>query len=73
MPPGHGGIYLPLVKPGSTVVKGEVLATIADPVTDAVFEIKADRPGVVVGMALPQVVLSGYGLFHVGRAVVADE
>ena len=61
------------MKLGSTVAKGEVLATIADPVTDAVFEIQADRPGVVVGMALPQVVLSGYGLFHVGNAVVADE
>jgi len=73
VPPGHGGIYLPLVKLGSTVAKGEVLATIADPVTDVVFEIQADQSGVVVGMALPQVVLSGYGLFHVGDAVVAND
>ncbi len=73
VPPGYGGIYLPVVKLGSTVAKGEVLATIADPVTDAVFEIQADQPGIVVGMALPQVVLSGYGLFHVGNAVVTDE
>jgi predicted deacylase len=73
VPPGHGGIYLPLVTLGSTVAKGEVLATIVDPVTDVVFEIQADQSGVVVGMALPQVVLSGYGLFHVGDAVVANE
>jgi hypothetical protein len=32
-----------------------------------VYEIRADRTGVVVGAALPQVVLSGYGLFHIGE------
>jgi predicted deacylase len=43
-----------------------LLATVTDPVTDARHEIRADQAGVIVGMALPQVVLSGYGLFHVG-------
>jgi predicted deacylase len=65
-PRGQGGIYLPSVRLGDSVSGGQLLATVTDPVTDARHEIRADQAGVIVGMALPQVVLSGYGLFHVG-------
>ena len=30
-------------------------------------EIRADRAGIVIGAALPAVVLSGYGIFHIGE------
>ncbi|MFZ1294867.1 MAG: succinylglutamate desuccinylase/aspartoacylase family protein [Pseudomonadales bacterium] len=67
VPRGQGGVYLPVAKLGDTVSSGQLLATVTDPFTDASNEIRADKPGVVVGMALPQVVLSGYGLFHLGE------
>jgi hypothetical protein len=67
VPRGKGGIYLSAVQLGDSVKAGDLLGTIADPVTDEVYEIHADGPGVVVGAALPQVVLSGYGLFHIGE------
>jgi hypothetical protein len=36
-------------------------------VSDQVHELHAEIGGVIIGMALPQVVLSGYALFHVGE------
>jgi predicted deacylase len=67
VPRGQGGIYIPVVKLGDSVAAGQLLATVTDPGTDVAHEIRATDAGVVVGMALPQVVLSGYGLFHVGE------
>jgi len=66
VPPGGGGIFLPSVALGATVKKGQLLATVTDPLTDRVHEIRAHQDGTIVGMALPRVVLSGYGLFHIG-------
>jgi predicted deacylase len=67
VPRGRGGIYLPRVRVGDSVAEGQLLATIADPVSDQVHELHAETGGLVIGMALPQVVLSGYALFHVGE------
>jgi predicted deacylase len=67
VPRGWGGIYLPRVRLGDSVSEGQLLATIADPVTDQVHELRADIGGLVIGMSLPQVVLSGSALFHIGE------
>jgi uncharacterized protein len=67
VPRGWGGIYLPRVGVGDTVSKGQLLATIADPVTDEVRELRANMGGVVIGMSLAQVVISGSALFHIGE------
>lgn len=66
VPRGQGGIFLPVVALGDSVRAQQRLATITDPLSDGVYEIRADADGTVVGMALPQVVLSGYALFHLG-------
>jgi len=66
VPPGGGGIYLPTIRLGAAVERGQLLATVTDPVTDQVREIRASESGLVIGMALPQVVLSGFALIHVG-------
>ncbi len=66
VPQGQGGIYLPTVGVGDAVKAGQLVATIADPVTDEIHEIRATEDGVVIGMSLPQVVLSGSALLHVG-------
>jgi uncharacterized protein len=67
VPVDQGGIYLPIVELGEKVETGQLLATIADPVTDVVHRIEAQESGIVIGMAMPQIVLSGYGLFHIGE------
>ena len=67
VPKRQGGIYLPTVVVGDAVTAGQLVATVTDPITDQVHEIRADADGVVIGMALPQVVLSGSALIHVGR------
>jgi predicted deacylase len=66
VPRGQGGIFLTTIKMGDRVKKGDLLGTVTDPVTDVQNEIRANRDGMVIGAALPQVVLSGYGIFHIG-------
>lgn len=67
VPKGKGGIFLTGVKLGAEVKEGDLLGTVTDPVKDTTHEIRATRSGVVIGAALPQVVLSGYGVFHIGQ------
>lgn len=67
VPKRQGGIFLPTVGVGDVVTTGQLVATVTDPITDQVHEIRANEDGVVIGMSLPQVVLSGSALIHVGR------
>ena len=60
------GVFFPSVKAGQRVRKGDVLGTVTDPQTDEAVEIRAPRDGRVIGMAVPQFVLPGYGLFNLG-------
>ncbi len=60
------GIFLTARKPGQLVKKGDSLGTVTDPVTEEKATITAPRDGRIIGMALPQLVLPGYGLFHLG-------
>jgi uncharacterized protein len=67
VPKGQGGIFLTEVNLGARVKKDDLLGTVTDPVTDEMHEIRSNSEGMVIGAALPQVVLSGYGLFHIGE------
>ena len=60
------GIFRPDRTLGDVVAKGEVLGTVTDPVTNARTRVVATWSGRIVGMATPQVVLSGFALFHLG-------
>jgi predicted deacylase len=62
-----GGIFLSDRKPGETIRAGETLGTVTDPITETVEIIRAPRDGLLIGMAVPQVVLTGYALFHLGN------
>ena len=64
---GHGGFFFPTAKLGETVQIGDSLGTVVDPLTDEPWEVTSSVAGVIIGMAVPQPVLSGYGLFHVAR------
>lgn len=62
----QGGIFLTSKVPGDNVSKGDLLGVISDPISDGREEIVAPADGKIIGMAVPQVVLPGYGLFHLG-------
>lgn len=66
VPLGNGGIFMTNTGLGDQVKKGQLLGTVTDPITDDIHEIRSPRDGVVIGAAIPQVVLSGYGVFHIG-------
>jgi len=63
---GKGGFFFPTAKLGEIIQEGDSLGTIVDPLTDATYPVTASTPGEVIGMAVPQPVLSGYALFHIG-------
>jgi predicted deacylase len=62
-----GGIFLTERVLGESVEKGALLGTVTDPVTHARIEVLAPDRGLLVGRAHPQVVLPGFGLFHIAR------
>jgi predicted deacylase len=62
---GQGGFFFPSAGLGDVVEPGQRLGKIVDPFTDASYDILSTIPGEIVGMTLPQPVLSGYPLFHV--------
>jgi predicted deacylase len=66
VPRGQGGYFFPACDLGQRVTQGQLLGTVVDPLTDATREIRAPRDAEVIGMAVAQIVLSGYALFHLG-------
>jgi predicted deacylase len=66
VPRGAGGYFFPTVELGQNVRKGERLGTIIDPLTDRQTKVEATESGEVLGLAVAQIVLSGYALVHLG-------
>jgi predicted deacylase len=66
VPVGAGGYFFPAVELGQNVRKGERLGTIIDPLTDRQTKVEATETGEVLGLAVAQIVLSGYALVHLG-------
>jgi predicted deacylase len=60
-----GGIFLTDLALGDPIQKGDELGVVTDPITNQKFPIVAPIGGTLVGMAYPQVVLPGFGLFHI--------
>jgi predicted deacylase len=72
-PKRQGGFFFPTVAPGDSVNKGDVLGEVVDPLTDERHTITATLSGEVIGMSVPQITLSGYGLVHIGIPGKAPE
>ncbi len=62
----QGGFFFPTAELGNTVQAGDLLGSIVDPLTDETHEVVSPIAGEIIGMAVPQPVLSGYALFHIG-------
>lgn len=70
----HGGILFSDVRLGATVMEGEILGIVADPITNEQHPIRADSDGRVIGMAVDQVVMAGFAAYHIGlKAEVPGE
>jgi predicted deacylase len=66
VPVGAGGYFFPTVALGQAVSSGDRLGTIIDPLTDRYTAVTASHSGEVIGLAVAQIVLSGYALVHLG-------
>lgn len=66
-PVGQGGVFYADKPLGAVISAGEAIAHIDDPFTDERHIVRAESAGTIVGMAVPQVVFSGYALIHVAR------
>lgn len=66
VPIGAGGYFFPSIEVGQLVKQGDRLGTIIDPLTDRQTRITASQGGEVIGIAVAQIVLSGYALVHLG-------
>jgi predicted deacylase len=63
---GEGGFFFPSARLGDTIEVGDPLGHIVDPLTDEEYPITSTRAGTIIGMAVPQPVIGGSALFHVG-------
>jgi len=61
---GNSGFFFPTARLGDMVDTGDLLGKIVDPLTDVSIEVVSPLAGEIIGMAVPQPVLSGYALFH---------
>jgi len=62
----QGGFFFPTAGLGDVVKTGDVLGRVVDPLTDESYPVTSSMDGEIIGMAVPQPVLSGYALFHLG-------
>jgi predicted deacylase len=72
VPVGAGGAFFPDVALGQHVLEGDVLGHVTSPDDDVPRAIPSPWEGEVIGMSMPTIVLSGYGLFHIGREPGGD-
>ena len=73
VPLGTGGFFFPEVDLGTKVKTGQRLGYLVTPLEDKTTVLTASRDGVIIGMARPQIVLSGYALFHLGLGDKSSE
>ncbi len=63
----RGGMLISDVALGDRVQRGQRIGVIVDPLENTETDIVASVSGRVIGMALNQVVLPGYAIFHLGE------
>lgn len=68
-----GGILFSRIELGDKINKGEVLGTVADPITNEESHIVAPFDGRIIGMAVNQVVMPGFAAYHIGIKAPPEE
>lgn len=63
----EGGILRTIKALGETVVKGETIAYIDEPLGDESFEIKSNFDGVIIGKSAIPLVQEGDAIFHIAK------
>lgn len=73
----QSGILFSKATLGAKVSEGEVLGTVTDPITNQRSEIVSPFQGRILGMALDQVVMPGFAIYHIGiqtpEAILIEE
>jgi predicted deacylase len=69
----QGGILMSEIELGDSVKKGAVLGRVVDPVSNTGSNIVAPFTGRVIGMAVNQVVQTGFAAYHLGVVKEAEE
>jgi len=69
----QGGILMSEVSLGDSVKEGEILGRVTDPVSNTSSQIIAPFSGKVIGMAVNQVVQTGFAAYHLGIEKEAEE
>jgi len=69
----QGGILMSTVKLGDKVRTGQVLGSVIDPVSNTGSAILAPFNGRILGMAVNQVVQTGFATHHVGVETAAEK
>ncbi len=73
----RGGILFSEKELGDRVQVDDVLGTITDPITNESTAIRSNAEGLIIGMAVDQFVMPGYGCYHIGidtsEAVLIDQ
>jgi predicted deacylase len=62
----HGGILFSKKRQGDMVKIDEVLGSITDPITNESSDVLSTANGRIIGMAVDQFVMPGYGVYHIG-------
>jgi predicted deacylase len=69
----QGGILMSTVKLGDKVREGQVLGSVIDPVSNTGSAILAPFNGRILGMAVNQVVQTGFATHHIGVETAAEK
>lgn len=62
----RGGILFSKKQQGDMVSIDDVLGTITDPITNETTDVLSSANGRIIGMAVDQFVMPGYGVYHIG-------
>lgn len=62
----QGGLLLSRVKIGEKIKPGDLLGKVVDPINNLEYPMHSPFEGRVIGMALNQVVMPGYAVYHIG-------
>lgn len=63
----YAGIFHPLIAPGDTVKKNQLLGTITDPYGETTYKIKARESGHVISLNYMPVLNAGDAITHIGK------